>query len=183
MPFLDHDRGVHSTKFPGGGPAAGGWRNGAPVASSGLMILNTQIQIALSVDKKHIWIRILNRKPWLSRWGDKNIVRLVKLSCTWILPKRSSTLKFSCREIFLFYSKQVPVWKICSNQKKNSRQWNTLCIRKIFLFFTQSPSVMTSAWHECFYLVQRSCCVCRLHEILASLAWTANVRFAYQQVT
>ncbi len=30
---------------------------------------NTQIQIALSVDKKRIWIRILNRKPWLSRWG------------------------------------------------------------------------------------------------------------------
>ncbi len=28
---------------------------------------NTQIQIAPSVDKGRVWIRILNRKPWLSR--------------------------------------------------------------------------------------------------------------------
>ncbi len=36
---------------------------------------NTQIKIAPSVDKGHILIRILNRKPWLSRYGDMNDIR------------------------------------------------------------------------------------------------------------
>ncbi len=36
---------------------------------------NAPIQIAPSVDNEHIWIRILNRKPWLLRWGDKNHIR------------------------------------------------------------------------------------------------------------
>ncbi len=43
------------------------------------LITNTQIQIALSIDKKRIWITILNRKPWLSRCGDKNDIRQTTL--------------------------------------------------------------------------------------------------------